>query len=194
MCVTNDYLCKKIPLRLLPTNKLFFGSLLPARENIKKIEEFRDRNRTNLEIMQGFKSCLHKMRYNSYPRSLILGILPEPDPEKERLFKTLAICRCFAEEADFAWAGGLPLGGGGAVNGQPLEKLGGMMKHVRKALDLTAQALADRYAVPQEAAILFRKRFIPGWMYLFMGNLMWKMQARKNGVLQKINDRPYEPA
>lgn len=38
--------------------KLFFGSLLPVEKNIKKIEEFRDRNRANLEIMQGFKSCL----------------------------------------------------------------------------------------------------------------------------------------
>ena len=38
--------------------KLFFGSLLPAEENIKKVEEFQSRNRAYLEIMQGFKSCL----------------------------------------------------------------------------------------------------------------------------------------
>ena len=38
--------------------KLFFGSLLPAEENIKKIEEFLETNRTYLETMQGFKTCL----------------------------------------------------------------------------------------------------------------------------------------
>ncbi|MHB9094907.1 MAG: PadR family transcriptional regulator [Eubacteriales bacterium] len=38
--------------------KLFFGSLLPAEQNIKKIEDFRDRNRAYLETMQGFKSFL----------------------------------------------------------------------------------------------------------------------------------------
>lgn len=32
----------------------------------------------------------HQMRYRRYPSSLILGILPEPDQEKENLFKTLA--------------------------------------------------------------------------------------------------------
>lgn len=40
--------------------KLFFGSLLPAEENIKKIDEFRNKNQVLLETMLGFKTCLRE--------------------------------------------------------------------------------------------------------------------------------------
>lgn len=38
----------------------------------------------------------------------------------------LRICRRFAAEAGFEWAGGLALGGGEAINGRPLSELRGV--------------------------------------------------------------------
>lgn len=122
----------------------------------------------------------------------MLAICQSGFPEAHQNNTALAICRCFAGEAGFAWAGSLALGGGGAINGQPLQKLGGMMRNVRKALELTAEALAEGKPVPEKAGELMSKPFIPSWIYLFIGNIMWKMQAKKNGVAKKINDRPYE--
>lgn len=126
-------------------------------------------------------------------KQFMLAICQSGFPEAHQNQTALAICRCFSREAGFTWAGGLALGGGGAINGQPLEKLGGMMRNVRKALDLAAGALAAGSPVPEEACALIRKPLVPGWIYLLMGNLMWKMQARKNGSSKKMNDRPYEP-
>lgn len=134
---------------------------------------------------------LAQNRAEKTTKQVMLAICNSGFPEAHQNDTALAICRCFAKETGFAWAGGLSLGGGGAINGQPLEKLGGMMKNVRKALDLTAQALTDGNSVPEEAFVLFRKSFIPRLLYLFIGNLGWKIQARRNGVLKKINDRPY---
>ncbi|MHB9094905.1 MAG: NAD(P)H-dependent oxidoreductase [Eubacteriales bacterium] len=135
----------------------------------------------------------NRSRVEKAGQQVMLAICQNGFPEAHQNNTALAICRCFASEAGFTWAGGLALGGGGAIDGQPLEKLGGMMRNVRNALDLTAGALAEGRPVPEEADGLMRKPSMPGWIYLFIGNLMWKIRARKNGAFKKINDRPYEP-
>lgn len=122
----------------------------------------------------------------------MLAICQNGFPEAHQNNTALAICRCFAGEAGFAWAGGLALGGGGAINGKPLQKLGGMLGKVRKALELTAEALTVGQPVPEQADELMSKPLVPGWLYLFIGNLMWKIQAKKNGIAKQLNDRPDE--
>ena len=69
-------------------------------------------------------------------------------PELEQCHTALDIARAFAARAGFDWAGGLALGEGGAIDGGPLEQLGGLTRHVRAALDLTAAALAEGQPVP----------------------------------------------
>ena len=46
-------------------------------------------------------------------------------PEALHNTTALAICEVFARQAGFEWAGSLSLGGGEAVNGQPLVQAGG---------------------------------------------------------------------
>lgn len=41
--------------------KLFYGSLLPVEENLKKIEEFKDSKMKDLHIMEAFKESLGKV-------------------------------------------------------------------------------------------------------------------------------------
>lgn len=143
-----------------------------------------------LEIIA--RDRLHNHSGEKAGKPTMLAICQSGFPEAHQNNTALAICRCFAGEAGFTWAGSLALGGGGAINGQPLQKLGGMMRNVRKALDLAAEALSAGKPVPDNAGALMRKSFLPKWLYIFIGNTMWKMQAKKNGVLKKINDRPYE--
>jgi multimeric flavodoxin WrbA len=124
-----------------------------------------------------------------------MAIIQSGFPEARHNHMALAICREFAWESGFVWAGGLALGGGhGLVQSKPLEKLGGKAAHVRKALDLTAAALAGGYAVPDEAVHLFEKPFVPGWMYRAFGNLGWIIDAQKNGTRRRLGDRPYAPS
>lgn len=80
---------------------------------------------------------------DSLPAAVIRGLelisrnrKSEPVPKKQRLISivncgfpeaqhnktAILICRCFAREAEFEWAGGLALGGGEAINGKPLVK------------------------------------------------------------------------
>jgi len=95
-----------------------------------------------LEIIAQDRAQNRNVKENS-KQQFMLAICQSGFPEAHQSNIALAICRCFAGEAGFTWAGGLALGGGGA---------------------------------------LIRKSLMPGWIYLFMGNLVWRMQARKNGA------------
>lgn len=146
-------------------------------------------------LPSGVIKCMELLAQNRKVKpanQVLVALCNSGFPEAHQNNIALAICRCFAKEVGFSWAGGLPLGGGGAINGQPLDKVGGMMKNVKKGLDLTAQALANGSSIPEEAVALFSQPLFPGWLYLMMGNLSWKLQALKNGVLMQMNNLPYK--
>lgn len=113
-------------------------------------------------------------------------------PEADHNDTALAICRRFAAEAGFEWAGGLSLGGGQALNGQPLDEAGGMARPAVQALDLAADALAEGRPLPQEAAVAMGQPIIPRWAYLWMGGLGWRLQARKHGAAKALRARPFD--
>ena len=113
-------------------------------------------------------------------------------PEAYHNDTALAVCQQFAAAAGFCWAGGLALGAGGAINGRPLAQAGGMARHVVRALDLTAAALAACQPAPQEAVALLVRPLMPLRAYTFMGDLGWRMQARRNGVYRHMRAQPFQ--
>jgi hypothetical protein len=112
-------------------------------------------------------------------------------PEAAHNATALAICRQFAEEAGFTWAGGLALGEGGAISGRPLEQVGGMAHNVTDALDRTAAALAAGKPAPDEAVALMARPFIPAAAYMLMGDLGWLMLAGRNQAFTRLGARPF---
>lgn len=125
-------------------------------------------------------------------KPLMLAISNSGFPEAHQNHTALGIYKCFAKEAGFEWVGGLALGGGGAINGQPLAKLGGMVKNICKSLDLTVSALLNENMIPEEAVKLMEKPMFPKWIYLMVGQFGWRIQAKKYGSHKKLNDRPYK--
>ncbi|RDD31191.1 hypothetical protein CR161_11060 [Prosthecochloris sp. ZM] len=105
----------------------------------------------------------------------------------------LAICALFARACGFVWMGSVSIGGGeGLVHGRPLSELRGPVIPYKKNLDLVAEAFARGEPVPGDIRRNLAKPFIPAWLYRFLGGIHWKKQARRNGVLQKLADRPYQ--
>jgi len=119
----------------------------------------------------------------------VVGIVNSGFPETRQNAVALAICREFAAQSGFAWAGGLALGGGGVIGGRPLKESkhsGPPLKHISKALEMTAAALADGLPVPAEAVRTIAKSpmpFLP-WrrLYIWMGGRGFKKLAAQNGV------------
>ncbi len=112
-------------------------------------------------------------------------------PEVEHNEVAVEICRHFAQDAGFEWAGGLILPAGGMLNGQPLAKMKGMMRTAVKALDRSAEALAAGQPVPDEAVRLMAKLPIPAFGYRFMANWGWRSQFRKRGEGESLKAAPF---
>jgi NAD(P)H-dependent FMN reductase len=112
-------------------------------------------------------------------------------PEVDHSEVAVEICRNFAQDAGFEWAGGLILPAGGMLNGQPLAKMKGMMRSAVAALDLTAEALAAGRSVPEEAVQLMAKRPIPAFGYRFMANWGWRSQFKKRGEGESLKAAPF---
>lgn len=113
-------------------------------------------------------------------------------PEARQNETAVAVCRRFAEEARFEWAGALAMGMGGLIDGRPLKGVA-RADGVRRALTLAGDALAAGRPIPPEAERLMARRPVPRWLYLWKGARAFKRQAKQAGVLRRLRDRPYEP-
>jgi multimeric flavodoxin WrbA len=103
----------------------------------------------------------------------------------------LAICKTFAQQAGFVWAGSLALGGGEIVGGVPLVQGGGRTVRIRKSLELAAAALSQGQTIPKAAQDLLEKPVIPSWLYRFIGGFGWKKRAKRYGVEKLLRQQPY---
>ena len=145
-----------------------------------------------MEVIAKHRKDAHRQAWGELKEQQLVAIANCGFPEARQNDTALAICRQFAREAGFEWAGDLALGGGEAISGQPLSKVKGMARNVIKALDLTATALAEGKPVPQEAVESMAKPITPAWMYALLGGIGWKRQAKKHGTQKKLHDRPYQ--
>ncbi len=113
-------------------------------------------------------------------------------PETSHNDTAVAIVREFARQAGFNWAGAIAFGQGGVVAARPLNEHGGPTQVISKALALAAQALRESRQIPEEARELLRKPFIPKTLYVRVGDIGWKLEARKNKAQKKLYDKPYQ--
>jgi hypothetical protein len=112
-------------------------------------------------------------------------------PEAFQIDTALAICGRFAQEAGFQWAGGFALGGGGRMNGRPVDEMGDQGMPLRQAFALAAEALAAGDAVPQAALDMFARWEIPSRLYRAFGNNAWTPLAKQYGAEKRLRARPY---
>jgi hypothetical protein len=141
----------------------------------------------------------HRRPVGERPPQRLVGIVNSGFPETRQNAMALAICREFAAQSGFTWAGGLALGGGGMIGGQPLtgtKRSGPPVQHVIAALEMTAEALAEGRPAPAEAVKTIAKNPIPfvlwRWLYAWMGGKGFVKLAAKNGVgKDKLLARPY---
>jgi len=112
-------------------------------------------------------------------------------PETSQTRPAVDIMRQFARETGFQWAGALAFGMGGAVGGRSLEKAGGMLRNVVRALDTAAASLLSGGLVPVEAEALAAKPLMARRLYHLAANWGFRSQLRKHGARKRTFDRPY---
>ena len=136
------------------------------------------------------RMAAHRAAEPKERRSRLVALVNCGFPEVVHTMTALEICRIFARQAGFVWAGGLGLGGGEAIGGRPLEEVGGMTRNVRRGLDLAAEALLADRVVPEEAQALLARPMMPSRLYTAFGNIGWLRTGRRKGTLRRMWDRP----
>jgi NAD(P)H-dependent FMN reductase len=111
-------------------------------------------------------------------------------PEPGHTSICLDVCRLFSQEAGLTWAGGLGIGGGGAIDGARLEGRGNMTRNIRRALEMAAEELAAGKSISLEAQALAAKPIVPAWLYLLLAEVGWWLEALKRRTLFKLGDKP----
>jgi hypothetical protein len=129
--------------------------------------------------------CIATARSGSPAPAQFAAIVNCGFPEPEHIRTALRIARHFAAAAHYDWAGGLPLGAGGAVNPRtPLDAQRGPTTHVTSALDLAAPCLARGDAIATDAIEQMAASPMPDAAYRFMSDLGWRYQVYKNRLAQ----------
>lgn len=141
----------------------------------------------------------HRKLVRDLPPQRLVAIVNSGFPETHQNSLAVAICREFAAQSGFAWAGSLAFGAGGMIGGQPLTEAnrpGPPIRHVVAALEMTAASLAEGLPVPAEATKIIVKKPIPSalWnrLYGWLGTRSFEKLAAKNGVSkEKLLAQPY---
>lgn len=132
----------------------------------------------------------HRQSQPNPRRAGFLAIANCGFPEAQHCKTALDICAVFAQQAHFEWRGGLALGEGGMVAGRALAELGGSLKTVRQALEMTAAALAKNEHAPQQAIDLLAKPLIPFRLYTSVATVGWHLTSWQNGAHQQLYAQP----
>jgi len=129
----------------------------------------------------------------------LVAIVNSGFPETHQNSVALAICREFAAQCGWEWAGGLAFGAGGMIGGYPLTEAhrpGPPIRHVISALELTARSLAEGWPVPAKAMEMVMKQHIlfALWcrLYAAIGSRNFRKHAAKNGITKSgLLAQPY---
>lgn len=111
-------------------------------------------------------------------------------PEASQCDTAIGICRLFAGRSGFHWSGALAMGMGGAV-GDGTNRMPGGGRGVFEGLGMAAASLANGGDISDAAVARFGKQLIPRWLYLFIGNLGWRIRLRRNRATRSIAFRPH---
>ena len=112
-------------------------------------------------------------------------------PEATQSTLALRMCAVFAREAGLTWSGGLALGGGEAIHGQPLERAGGAARKGRTALELAAAALRANQPIPERAVGMMASPMVPAFLYRWLGSWGWRRRARALGTTTPLDAKPF---
>ena len=127
------------------------------------------------------------------PSQRVIGVVNCGFPEPEHTRFAFANLRAYARATGAHWAGGLPVGGGEAIHGQDLAKVGGMAAALRAALDAAARALATGGVIPPDISATLTSPVMPPALYRVAGGMGWRFRAVSNGLWPgQLKARPFD--
>lgn len=132
-------------------------------------------------------------RKSGLRRARLVAVMSCGFAEPEQFRFAFGLLREFSREAGYTWAGGLPVGGGAAINGRALPRLGALTRPLRQAIDMGVPALLAGGVLPDAACTAAAVQTTPGALYRFFGWWGWHMQRLALGIsANDLRARPFD--
>lgn len=130
-----------------------------------------------------------------HPLRQVAGLLNSGFPEACHNRSALRILRLFARQNGLHWAGGLALGGGEILHGQPAAVAALIARRQFRALPQAAAGLAAGGGVPAAAAAAMARPLVAPALFRWLAPLSWLRLGRAHGVgWRQLHDRPLAAA
>lgn len=129
------------------------------------------------------------------PLRQVVGLLNCGFPEADHNRSALRILRAFAHANGLVWAGGLAMGAGEIIHGQPLQQARFVARAQIRALRQAAADLAAGRGISQKASRDMARPLLPAWLFRLVAPLKWWWMARRHGVAwRQLHARPLAAA
>jgi len=137
---------------------------------------------------------IHAQRHQAGMRpARLVAVMNSGFPEPEQFRFVFGLLGEFAREAGYTWAGALAVGGGEAIAGRALDRVGGLVRPLRQALDLGVPALLAGGVLPDAACNAAATPTTPGALYRFFGWWGWHLKRHTQGLsAREVNARPFD--
>jgi hypothetical protein len=141
-----------------------------------------------------FMARVADARQGEEPAGRLIAIVGSGYPEPIQRRHAREACALFAEEAGLAWGGAIDFGGTPVLGGKPLEELGWMTRHMRRALEGLAADLIEGgdVSASTEGAARRHKLPFPAFMAPWLMNVVMRKRYREASI-EDPRARPYAP-
>ena len=125
----------------------------------------------------------------------VVGLLNCGFPEADHNRSALRILRAFAQANRLVWAGGLAMGAGEIIHGQPLSHVRFVARAQIRALRQAANDLAAGQGISQEASRDMARPLLPAQLFRWVAPFKWLLMGRRHGVgWRQLHARPLAEA
>jgi ferredoxin-NADP reductase/multimeric flavodoxin WrbA len=143
--------------------------------------------------LQALEQIHARRRQSGMRPARLVGVMNCGFLEPEQFRFAFGLLGEFAREAGYTWAGGLAVGGGEAIAGRALDRVGMLGSPLRQAIDLGVPALLAGGLMPDAACDSAATQTTPGALYRFFGWWGWQAKRMAHGLsAREVNAKPFD--
>ncbi len=198
------YLENRIKHKYIEIDKIYLNKAIRSNDQI--IEMFNSINSSNIIILfspvyfNGLPAIVIKsmeliLNYRNFSKDripLFYAIVNCGLPEIYNTETALLISKHFAMKSNFKWGEGIGISMGPAIIINKKDSEISLRKNIKYLLDKVADAIIEQKSLPDELTNFSRKLLMPVSIYNYLTNRYFRIEAKLNGVKDKLKNKPYK--
>lgn len=142
-------------------------------------------------VTRALEQVAAKCLDGKHPLRSVVGLLNCGFPEASHNRSAIRILRAFTHESGLVWAGGLAMGAGEIIHGQPLANARLVARAQIRALRRAASDLAGGQGISKTASNDMARPLIPAFLFRWLAPFRWLRMGHRHGIgWRQLHARP----